>query len=84
MRRRRAQRRGEHEARCRDEDGHRARIAVGITDTGRVTVAVAPSEVRVLDVLEVGQLRSLLRDAVFAVDERYRAERDGAGGAGSA
>ncbi|MGH3504436.1 MAG: hypothetical protein ACRDQA_26590 [Nocardioidaceae bacterium] len=75
MWRRRAQRLGEHEARCRDEDGHRTRIGVGITDTGRVTVAVAPTEVRILDLLEVGRLRALLRDAVFAVDEQYRDEQ---------
>lgn len=75
---------GEHTAACRDVAGHRARIGVGITDTGRITVAVSESDVRVLEVLEVGRLRSLLRDAVFAVDEQYRTEQESAGGAGSA
>lgn len=75
---------GEHTAACRDVAGRRARIGIGITDAGRVTVAVSETDVRVLEVLEVGRLRRLLRDAVFAVDERYRTDQDGAGGAGSA
>lgn len=55
---------------CRDEARRRGNVLVVLTGDGRVALVVPPGEVAVLDLLAVGRLRAVLREAVFAAAER--------------
>jgi hypothetical protein len=64
---------------CRDETGRRARLLVAPVGDGKVVVIVPRGGVAVMTMLEVGQMRAALRDAVFAscdpaLDRRYEIE----------
>jgi hypothetical protein len=55
--------------RCRDEAGRRRSLLVVLTREGRVALVVPPGDVAVLDLITVGQLRMVLREAVLALDD---------------
>jgi hypothetical protein len=64
---------------CRDEAGRRARLVVAPIGDGKVVIIVPRGGVAVLTMLAVGEVRSALRDAVFALcdpelDRRYEIE----------
>ena len=54
---------------CRDEANRRRKLLVVLTSEGRVALVVPPGEMAVLDLLTVGRLRAVLREAVFALDD---------------
>lgn len=54
---------------CRDEAGRRRKLLVVLTSDGRVALVVPHGDVAVLDLLTVGRLRAVLREAVFALDD---------------
>lgn len=53
---------------CRDGHGHRARLRIGLTETGVVITSSTPGPWR-LTPLQVGRLRAGLRDAVISLGE---------------
>lgn len=53
---------------CRDLAGRRRDLTVFVS-AGRVVLIAPPGEAAVLTSLDVGRLRSVLRDAVIQVDE---------------
>lgn len=55
--------------RCRDEAGRRRDLLVVLTRESRVALVVPPGDVAVLDLITVGRLRAVLREAVFALDD---------------
>jgi hypothetical protein len=55
--------------RCRDEAGRRRNLLVVLTRESKVALVVPPGEVAVLNLITVGQLRAVLREAVFALDD---------------
>lgn len=69
---------------CRDDVGRRARLVVAPIGDGKVVIIVPRGGVAVLTMLGVGEVRSALRDAVFALcdpelDRRYEIEIHRAG-----
>jgi hypothetical protein len=55
--------------RCRDEAGRRRNLLVVLTRESRLALVVPPGDVAVLDLITVGRLRAVLREAVFALDD---------------
>lgn len=55
--------------RCRDRDGRRAEVAVGVTTDDQVTFTTPDGETVMFRPLEVGPVRASLRAAVIAASE---------------
>src|SRR5262245_29349898 len=64
---------------CRDEARRRGRLLVALVDGGHVALVLPHGGVAVLDLLTVGGLRSALRDAVLAVEDRGLERSHGGG-----
>lgn len=61
--------------RCRDGDGRRAVLRVGLGETG-VVLRLGAANPLTVDPLGVGRLRNALREAVFAYSEVRSIERE--------